>query len=92
MFWARILSISKQRGAGLDTIASWTEHSSSMLFRLRRRSIPVSIRKVGHLCWTKKIKQRATDYDGVELAVESLMKIEWGYGIDGIPVHFRTDS
>jgi hypothetical protein len=37
---------------------------------------------------TSLAQQKVTDFDDVESAVESLMNVEWGNGIDGIPIHF----
>jgi hypothetical protein len=33
-------------------------------------------------------QQKVTDFDDIESAVKSLIKVEWGKEIDGIPIHF----
>src|SRR5216683_476042 len=63
MCWALILSISVQGETALDTIASWTERSSSMLSRLPRRRMPDSVPKIVRLSWARRIKQRVTNFD-----------------------------
>jgi hypothetical protein len=47
---------------------------------IQQRANPIDTRTLA--------QEKVTDFDNVESAVGSLMKIEWGNGIDGIPIHF----
>jgi hypothetical protein len=93
---AVIIAVLNKTGTFPETAKPWSEghivDERIILQRLPEGKVRM-IQQRGHAVDPARLaEQKVTDFDDIVSAVESLMKIEWSIGIDGIPVHFPAGS